>query len=79
MQSASASEVLIRNEEEIFQSDTNLHSIQDKVEKLEVEVGRLEREKELMGNREKYIKEIELLRQNPSKPTPLALHQRGLL
>eukprot|EP00551_Chaetoceros_affinis_P006129 CAMPEP_0203670242 /NCGR_PEP_ID=MMETSP0090-20130426/6384_1 /ASSEMBLY_ACC=CAM_ASM_001088 /TAXON_ID=426623 /ORGANISM="Chaetoceros affinis, Strain CCMP159" /LENGTH=1165 /DNA_ID=CAMNT_0050535065 /DNA_START=104 /DNA_END=3601 /DNA_ORIENTATION=+ len=56
-------QLLIQLEEEIKESDTNLHSIKDGVDKLELEVGRLEREKELMERRERYMKEIQLLKQ----------------
>ncbi len=56
-------QLLIQLEEEIQESDTNLDSIRDGVEKLEMEVGRLEREKELMERREQYLNQITLLKQ----------------
>ena len=54
---------LIKLEQEILSSGSNQSSLEDKLKRLEEENQRLGREKELMEEREKYLKYAELLKQ----------------
>lgn len=54
---------LIELEKEILDSDTNLQTIQDKEKTLQSEVDQLEKMKELMEEREMYLKQLKLLEQ----------------